>query len=112
MSNKRYQNSNSKFYHSKEWQAVRTQVLERDSYLCQVCKRAGRITPASTVHHIKAVRVDPSKRLDASNLETICRSCHNREHTERAQSLRKKQTKIKATRRRDMVKFSSNPEMY
>ncbi|MCM1532785.1 MAG: HNH endonuclease [Ruminococcus flavefaciens] len=86
-------------------------MLERDDYLCQVCKRAGRVTPATTVHHIKAVRTDYSKRLDPNNLETICKACHNQEHNERAQSLHDKQTKLKAERRKDIFVFGANPEL-
>lgn len=107
---KRYGKTFNKFYHSSEWQAVRRQVLDRDHYLCQVCKRAGRITPATTVHHITPVRVDYSKRLDPANLETICKACHNAEHSERAKSLHDKQTKLKSEKRRDVVIFRANPE--
>lgn len=110
VSRKRYGNSYDSFYHSKEWQAVRLQVLDRDCYLCQVCKRAGRITPAATVHHIVPVRVDWSKRLDPANLETICRACHNAEHSERAKSLHDKQRKLKAEKRSDVFTFKANPE--
>lgn len=107
----KYKSNYNSFYHSREWQAVRRQVLERDGYLCQVCKRAGRVTPADTVHHITPVRVDYSKRLDPANLEAICRACHNAEHTERAKSSKAKATKIKAQRRPDTLVFSSNPEI-
>lgn len=110
VTSRRYKVKYDSFYHSKEWQVVRRQVLDRDHYLCQVCKRAGRITPASTVHHITPVRVDYSKRLDPANLETICPACHNAEHRERAQSLKDKRGKIKAARRNDVFTFSANPE--
>lgn len=110
VSRKRYNGNYNTFYHSREWQAVRLQVLDRDHYLCQVCKRAGRITPAATVHHIVPVRVDWSKRLDPANLETICRACHNAEHTERAKSLHDKRAKLKTEKRRDVVIFKANPE--
>lgn len=110
VSNKRYSKSYDSFYHSPEWQAVRRQVLDRDHYLCQVCKRAGRVTPATTVHHITPVRVDYSKRLDPANLETICKACHNAEHNERAMSLHDKQRKLKAKKRMDVFTFKANPE--
>lgn len=111
MSRKKYGNSYDEFYHSREWQVVRRVVLQRDHYLCQVCKRAGRITPATTVHHITPVRVDYSKRLDLSNLETICKACHNAEHRERTQSLKKKQNKIKNEKSKAVVVFKANPEI-
>ena len=110
MSHKRYSKNYDSFYHSPEWQAVRLQVLDRDNYLCQVCKRAGRVTPATTVHHIIPVRVDYSKRLDPANLETICKACHNTEHNERAMPLRDKQRKLKAEKRSDVFTFKANPE--
>lgn len=110
VSRKRYRKSYDSFYHSREWQAVRRQVLDRDNYLCQVCKRAGRITPATTVHHIVPVRADWTRRLDPANLETICKTCHNAEHNERAKSLHDKQTKLKAERRSDVYQFKANPE--
>lgn len=109
---RRYSKSNDGFYHSKEWQAVRQHVLDRDGYICQVCKRGGRITPATTVHHIKPVRVDSKMALSLENLETICKACHNAEHTERAQSLHKKQEKIHASRSKATVIFKNNPEIW
>lgn len=111
MSDRRYTNSYDSFYHSSEWQAVRQQVLERDHYICQVCKRAGRITPATTVHHIVPLRMDYSRRLDLSNLETICKACHNAEHRERTQSLKKKKTKIKIEKDKNVIEFKANPEV-
>lgn len=109
---RRYSTNNNKFYHSKEWQAVRAQVLERDAYQCQVCKRSGRLTIADTVHHIVPVRVDPSRKLDPSNLETICRACHNKEHSERAKSLADKKRLVKAEKRHDTAVFNASPEIW
>lgn len=81
------------FYHSKEWQAVRIEVLRRDKGLCQVCLKHGHVTLANTVHHIQPIRTFKNgkniiaggwdKRLDPSNLEAICASCHNKEHPEK-----------------------------
>lgn len=111
MSSRRYKTNYDSFYHSGEWRAVRQRVLERDHYLCQVCKRAGHITPATTVHHITPVRVDYSKRLDPDNLETICKACHNAEHRERTQSLKKKENKIKIEKSKAIAVFKANPEI-
>ncbi len=88
------------FYHSKEWQAVRREVLRRDKGLCQVCLKQGHITPANTVHHIQPIRTFKNgkniiaggwdRRLDPSNLEAICMSCHNKEHPEKGMSKRQR----------------------
>ena len=57
-----------------EWQKRRLQALKRDLYLCQPCKREGRVTPATEVHHIKA-RADGGGH-ELENLLSICPSCH------------------------------------
>lgn len=76
---KRNQTAQS-FYNSYEWQKVRRARLEMDNYLCQSCLRQGIVTKADVVHHIIELLVDWSKRLDINNLESVCHSCHNREH--------------------------------
>jgi 5-methylcytosine-specific restriction enzyme A len=68
------------FYKSKEWLTTRKLVLERQNYLCQQCLRENRITKADMVHHKTEVKEDWSKRLDLSNLEGLCNSCHNKIH--------------------------------
>lgn len=57
-----------------EWQKRRKRVLRRDNYLCQPCKREGRLTPATEVHHIKARAEGGGHELE--NLLSICSSCH------------------------------------
>lgn len=109
---RRYSNDFNEFYHSREWRAVRLQVLERDGYLCQPCKRAGRITPAKTVDHIELLRTNWSRRLDLDNLETICRQCHNAKHIERTQTRDKKRQRQNISQRDDVITFGRNPEVY
>lgn len=68
------QGSGSSRGYGWKWSALRRQVLERDDYLCQPCLNAKRITKASEVDHIL-----PKSRGGtdiASNLESICPSCH------------------------------------
>jgi len=71
------------FYKSKAWEALRIRILERDAWLCQPCLRAKRITRADTVHHIVPVKEAWDRRLDPTNVESICRACHNRIHGRR-----------------------------
>lgn len=70
----------AEFYHSPAWIATRQAVLARDHYLCQRCLKQGRITPADTVHHIVELREDWSRRLDMTNLVSLCAACHNAVH--------------------------------
>ena len=112
MNSKRYKTNNDQFYHSKEWKILRAEALSRDGYLCQECKKKGIITPATTVHHIKPLRIDEKKALQLSNLETVCAACHNQLHRERSQTLKKKNSNIKARKAKNIVVFGSNPEQW
>lgn len=66
------------------WQDLRRSVLKRDNYTCQHCgdrNRKGRGSRINLeVHHIEAVSKAPDRALDASNLITLCRSCHFKTH--------------------------------
>lgn len=72
-----------KFYKSREWRKKRPEILKRDNYECQRCKRMGRYSRGVVVHHIKHLRDRPDLALDDDNLETQCEACHNIEHPEK-----------------------------
>lgn len=40
-----------KFYHSKKWKNIRAFVLQRDFYMCQICKMPN----SSTVHQYQGI---------------------------------------------------------
>lgn len=44
--------------------------------LCERCAAAGRTVAASLVHHVNSIASAPSLRLDAENLQALCRECH------------------------------------
>jgi 5-methylcytosine-specific restriction endonuclease McrA len=48
--------------------------MQRDCWICQVCKREGRITPATECDHIKPKAEGGSD--DPVNLQAICKACH------------------------------------
>lgn len=58
-----------------QWQKIRKQALERDSYLCQDCKAKDILTPAAQVDHIIPKAKGGSNDLD--NLRSLCRPCHD-----------------------------------
>jgi len=72
-----------KFYKRKEWKRKRRQILERDNYECQKCKRNGRYNRATTVHHKKYLDTYPELAFADENLESLCDACHNEEHPEK-----------------------------
>lgn len=66
------------FYKSKAWSSIRLFILNRDARLCQECLKNNRITKADTVHHIKELLEVWELRLEPTNLESICKKCHNK----------------------------------
>ena len=71
----------NQFYWSSEWRKLKHSVLKRDHHECQLCKREGRLTLDNLmVHHIKPLEYYPLLRLDADNLVTLCKNCHNKVH--------------------------------
>lgn len=65
-------------YRTAAWKHARAHALERDGYLCLRCKAAEDLV----VHHVVEIApgMDP---YDVENLQTLCRSCHAREHQHR-----------------------------
>jgi len=68
------------FYKTAKWESKRENVLRRDEYLCQECRRYGRTTPATTVHHILPLEQRPDLKLNSQNLISLCEQCHNKMH--------------------------------
>lgn len=77
------------FYESRKWKRKRQQILKRDGYMCQICKRYGRIREAQEVHHIQHLEDRPDLALDNNNLISLCRACHNAQHPEKGRDRRR-----------------------
>ena len=79
-----------KFYKSKEWLALRDQIMRECHGECQWCKRRGIISRAETVHHEQYVRSHPELALsrtytdrngiERQNLIPLCHDCHDKAH--------------------------------
>lgn len=79
-----YNHSNDSFYDSARWKAKREAILRRDHYLCQECRKYGKMRAAKEVHHIKHLEDHPELALDNDNLVSLCHRCHNKMHPEKA----------------------------
>jgi len=72
----------NKFRKTYKWTEKSKSIRERDKYLCQVCltdkyNTNYRYTYRDLeVHHIVPLEEDYSRRLDSSNLITLCRYHH------------------------------------
>jgi len=64
---------NKTIRNSTEYKTWREDVFKRDEYCCQYCWRVGWELNA---HHIKEFAKYPDLRLDISNWQTLCKSCH------------------------------------
>lgn len=62
-----------------DWEQLRREYLDCIPY-CERCLRAHLYVLADLVHHRIPVSVRPDLRLVWTNLESLCRSCHEKEH--------------------------------
>lgn len=80
-----------KFYKTKQWQDLRTYILEKYHYECQECIKKGKYTQARNVHHINELKDRPDLALNEYytdsttgkrkiNLIPLCIDCHNIQH--------------------------------
>lgn len=67
-------------YQNKKWKKLRAKVLRRDEYICRECKRYGKTTEATTVHHVKPATKHPELIYNMDNLYSCCANCHNSFH--------------------------------
>lgn len=76
------------FYKTKRWQRKRAYILRLNGYRCQDCRKYGRLTEATEVHHIKHADEYPDLAFADDNLVALCHECHNKRHPEKAKALR------------------------
>lgn len=69
-------NDNSDFYNSWPWRKAAAAYKKRNP-LCVECERNGFVVPVRVVDHIKPINAG-GERLDESNFQSLCESCHNK----------------------------------
>lgn len=57
-----------------KWDKTRARILSRDNGLCQPCLKAGQVTTARQVDHVVPKAFGGSE--DDTNLQAICKPCH------------------------------------
>src|SRR5690625_1976840 len=68
------------FHSTARWQRRRSIRLRKDGYLCMECRRYGRTTQATTVHHIFPIETNWELRNNINNLVSLCNKCHEAMH--------------------------------
>ena len=66
--------SNARGYDSK-WRKL-SQKYRAANPLCEAHKDLGMYLPVDLVDHIVPVHIAPDRRMDTSNLQSLCRACH------------------------------------
>ena len=64
-----------KFYSSRQWIAARDRHKQVEP-LCRECRKRGLVAAVEIVDHIIPIR-NGGDRLDDSNLQSLCWSCHS-----------------------------------
>lgn len=59
-----------------EWEKLARRWL-RENPLCAECDRRGKVEPAVAVDHMVPLKDCPDRRLDVTNLQSLCSPCHN-----------------------------------
>lgn len=65
------------FYHTKEWSQTRLLKLHQNP-LCEHCALENKLINATEIDHIIDIEDAPALRLDMSNLQSLCKSCHSK----------------------------------
>lgn len=64
------------WYSSRNWRNLRRAYISRNP-LCEFCFARGVTKAADVVDHVVERKDDDSRRLDSSNLQSLCHRCHN-----------------------------------
>ena len=65
----------SNWHYDRRWRELREIYLAKHP-LCAECEKAGRLTPATEIHHIIPLAQGGTDRDE--NLMGLCKSCHSR----------------------------------
>ena len=75
--NKYQRGSGSNQRYSTAWRRI-SAAYRKANPLCELCETKGQLVPATFVHHKVAVKDGGSD--DESNLQSLCRACHEYVH--------------------------------
>ena len=76
-------------YNKARHRAWAAKVLRRAGYLCEECRRYGRLdaqglpVQATVAHHIQPLADRPDLAYDSANGMALCGACHNKKHPEK-----------------------------
>lgn len=62
--------------YDRVWRKLRAQHLDEHP-LCLFCEEKGLVVAAEEVDHIEPIERAPDRRLDPTNLRSLCKPCHS-----------------------------------
>lgn len=68
-----------KWYASKQWHELRKRIFLRDRFTCQEpdCRKIEFDTANLVAHHVKAHKGSPKLFWQETNIQTVCKQCHD-----------------------------------
>ncbi|MFZ1428552.1 MAG: HNH endonuclease signature motif containing protein [Geminicoccaceae bacterium] len=66
----------SHLYNNNRWRRLRAAHLAAHPF-CAMCRKQGRVTPATVADHVKPHRGDPTLFWDPANLASLCQTHHS-----------------------------------
>jgi 5-methylcytosine-specific restriction endonuclease McrA len=86
-----------KFYQTREWRTLRLVKLTESPW-CEECKKEGLNTLATEVDHITDISQAPTRFMDITNLQSLCKQHHSaktfQEHREGSKFGKKKEFQV------------------
>lgn len=79
-----------RFYSSNSWQRLRLYKLSIDP-LCEICLKQNLLVEATIVDHKESLTDNYNKRLDLDNLQSLCKTCHDRKTNEERSRYRERE---------------------
>jgi 5-methylcytosine-specific restriction endonuclease McrA len=74
------------FYSTRQWKALRLQVLNRQRWRCLWCDASIAGHGGARVDHIRPRFSFPARALDPENVRALCPACDNRRHVEKGRT--------------------------
>ena len=95
-----------KFYSpsNQAWIITREAIIARDNGLCLLCDSKDNEGYVDEVHHIVELKEDWSRRLDMTNLISLCKRCHfyvHKKYNRDDKSKKEMQDKLRELIKRD-----------
>jgi len=86
-----------KFYQTREWRTLRLVKLTESPW-CEECEKEGLHTLANEVDHLIAIIQAPTRCMDITNLQSLCKPHHSaktfQEHREGSKFGKKKEFQV------------------